>query len=139
MRYNEYEAKYGDCEILTEFFFCAICNSECKHQLKNISIHLKHVHKMSTDQYEEKYGMIPEDWIIGEDDVITEWNIGTGMNDDVESDENVVEKNEENSVEKNDKNSDDGADATETSYSDDGADDTETSSTVSQKLKSSKK
>ena len=127
MRYNEYEAKYGDCEILTEFFFCAICNSECKHQLKNISIHLKHVHKMSTDQYEEKYGMIPEDWIIGEDDVITEWNIGTGMNDDVESDENVVEKNEENSVEKNDENHDDGAD------------DTETSSTVSQKSKSSKK
>ena len=111
MRYNEYEAKYGDCEILTEFFFCAICNSECKHMLKNIHLHLKNVHKMSLDQYEEQYGMIPEDWIVGEDDVKTEWNIGTGVQIEIE---NVTEKIDENS---------------------DG-DDIETSSTVSQRARS---
>ena len=32
-----------------------------KHNLKNISLHLQNVHAMSPAQYEQQYGMIPED------------------------------------------------------------------------------
>ncbi len=51
---------------------------------------------------------IDEDWIVGEDDIKTEWNIGTGYDVEIEN----VKKNDENS------------------------DDAETSSTVSQRMRS---
>merc|ERR1712141_206374 len=57
----DYEAQYGDCEIHTEYFFCGVCHAEVKHNLKNISLHLQNVHAMSPAQYEQQYGMIPED------------------------------------------------------------------------------
>ena len=57
---QEYESTYGSCEIHTEYFVCAICRAEVKHNLKNISLHLQNSHNMNANQYEEQYGRLPE-------------------------------------------------------------------------------
>ena len=48
------------CEIHTEYFVCAVCHAEVKHNLKNISLHLQNGHSMTSSQYEEQYGRLPE-------------------------------------------------------------------------------
>jgi len=53
---EEIEAEHGDCEIHTEYFFCAICHAEVKHCHKNIVMHLQRSHTISLQNYEEKYG-----------------------------------------------------------------------------------
>jgi len=53
---EEMEAEHGDCEIHTEYFFCAICHAEVKHCHKNIVMHLQRSHNSSLQVYEEKYG-----------------------------------------------------------------------------------
>eukprot|EP00095_Tigriopus_kingsejongensis_P008992 maker-scaffold783_size97670-snap-gene-0.20 protein:Tk08992 transcript:maker-scaffold783_size97670-snap-gene-0.20-mRNA-1 annotation:"hypothetical protein HMPREF1544_09400" len=57
----DYEATYGDCEVHTEYFFCAVCHAEVKHNLKNISLHLQNVHGLSPQDYEDKYGRVPDE------------------------------------------------------------------------------
>ena len=61
---NEYEAQFGDCEIHTEYFFCGLCHSEVKHNLKNISLHLQNSHKMSPADYESQFGRMAEDEVV---------------------------------------------------------------------------
>ena len=61
---QDYESRYGECEIHTEYFFCGVCHAEVKHNLKNISLHLGNVHNMSPNQYEQQYGRIPDDEIL---------------------------------------------------------------------------
>ena len=61
---QDYESRYGECEIHTEYFFCGVCHAEVKHNLKNISLHLGNVHNMSPNQYEQQYGRISEDEVI---------------------------------------------------------------------------
>ena len=61
---QDYESRYGECEIHTEYFFCGVCHAEVKHNLKNISLHLGNVHNMSPTQYEQQYGRIPDDEVI---------------------------------------------------------------------------
>ena len=56
--------RYGECEIHTEYFFCGVCHAEVKHNLKNISLHLGNVHNMTANQYEQQYGMIPDDEVV---------------------------------------------------------------------------
>ena len=61
---QDYEGRYGECEIHTEYFFCGVCHAEVKHNLKNISLHLGNVHSMNTNQYEQQYGRIPDDEVV---------------------------------------------------------------------------
>ena len=61
---QDYESRYGECEIHTEYFFCGVCHAEVKHNLKNISLHLGNVHNMSPNQYEQQYGRIPDDEVL---------------------------------------------------------------------------
>ncbi len=80
MSMQEYEEQYGDCEVHTEFFRCAACSSELKHNMKNIFVHLSKgeirfalvsilrrrkkiffpVHSMNPEEYEDQYGRLPE-------------------------------------------------------------------------------
>ncbi|TRY72430.1 hypothetical protein TCAL_14907 [Tigriopus californicus] len=64
MAMADYEGTYGDCEIHTEYFFCAVCHTEVKHNLKNISLHLQNVHSLSPQDYEDKYGRISDEEIV---------------------------------------------------------------------------
>ena len=50
------EAEQGDCEVHTEYFFCAVCHAEVKHCHRNILMHLQRSHNMNTQDYEAKYG-----------------------------------------------------------------------------------
>ena len=50
------EAERGDCEVHTEYFFCAVCHAEVKHCHRNILMHLQRSHNMNTQDYEAKYG-----------------------------------------------------------------------------------
>ena len=52
------EAENGDCEIHTEYFFCAVCHAEVKHCHRNILMHLQRSHNLSTAEYEAKYGEV---------------------------------------------------------------------------------
>ena len=78
MSLPEYESEYGDCEIHTEYFFCGVCHAEVKHNLKNISLHLQNVHKMSPSEYELQYGVIPEseDLVVNEDVQAADYGFG---------------------------------------------------------------
>ena len=50
------EAENGDCEVHTEYFFCAVCHAEVKHCHRNILMHLQRSHNMNTQDYEAKFG-----------------------------------------------------------------------------------
>ncbi|XP_071743490.1 uncharacterized protein [Lepeophtheirus salmonis] len=50
---EDYEAQYGDVEVVTEYFTCSICSAEVKHCHRNISLHLQKVHNMTTSEYDE--------------------------------------------------------------------------------------
>lgn len=52
------EAENGDCEIHTEYFFCAVCHAEVKHCHRNILMHLQRSHNLTTAEYEAKYGEV---------------------------------------------------------------------------------
>ena len=52
------EAENGDCEIHTEYFFCAVCHAEVKHCHRNILMHLQRSHNLSTAEYEAKFGEV---------------------------------------------------------------------------------
>ena len=57
MNYQDYVQQYGDSEIPTAKWICAICGSETRHARNNIYIHLRDCHGMTCDQYSSQYGM----------------------------------------------------------------------------------
>jgi len=57
MNYQDYVAQYGDPEIPTAKWECAVCGSETRHARNNIYIHLRDCHSMTCDQYAAQHGM----------------------------------------------------------------------------------
>jgi hypothetical protein len=49
------EAEHGDCEVHTEYFFCAVCHAEVKHCHRNILMHLQRSHGMNTQVGSDGY------------------------------------------------------------------------------------
>jgi len=57
MNYQDYVTQYGDPEIPTAKWECAVCGSETRHARNNIYIHLRDCHSMTCDQYAAQHGM----------------------------------------------------------------------------------
>jgi len=57
MNYQDYVTQYGDPEIPTAKWECAVCGSETRHARNNIYIHLRDCHSLTCDQYAAQHGM----------------------------------------------------------------------------------
>ncbi len=57
LAYDKYVQQYGSAEVVTKKFRCELCSSEFKHCRQNIYAHMKDVHKISLQEYEDRVGM----------------------------------------------------------------------------------
>lgn len=51
LQWNEYKDQYGRCEVESAPFECKICGRVIKYDRKIIQVHMKHVHRITWEQY----------------------------------------------------------------------------------------